>query len=468
MFMHRYFSSFECGFPIAKKILLAATIGFAAVPGVSQAQTWTHVGATDFSPHEADFESIAIAPNGTPYVVYDDFLTNKPVVKKFDGTSWVLVGTGGVDSFTAGSTVIKVDKNGTPYVGFTSGDDSAKEIVMKYDGISWTVVGSPDGFTAGPASSGRLVLDSAGMPYVAYLEDSGCFVLPSMMKFNGTSWVHVGTNRFTIGTADFMDMAIWGTTPYFAYPDQNDSGKLSVVRFNGSAWETVGAEGFSASDISSVSIAFSNGTPYVAFGDMAHAMKATVMKFDGTNWVNVGVPDFTRGGAENLTLAIDKNGTPYVGYTDDSISGFPATVMKFNGTNWEAVGTPGCTGTFAEYPELAIDTFGTPYLVYQDLIGGREVSVIKYESTTAISSVNPLADDLSIFPNPNQGSFTINFNASVQEAHLAISNMLGEKVEEMAITTNKETEVLLNNAPGIYFVTVEAAGQRTTRKIVVQ
>ena len=100
-----------------------------------------------------------------------------------------------------------------------------------------------------------------------------------------------------------------------------------------SEWETVGSAG-SISGISSVpSLAIdSNGTPYIGFIDKNNGDKITVMKFNGADWETVGSPGFSPTIAWNASLAI-YNDTPYIAYYYSK----DAYVMKYNGTGWETV-----------------------------------------------------------------------------------------------------------------------------------
>jgi len=72
---------------------------------------------------------------------------------------------------------------------------------------------------------------------------------------------------------------------------------------------------------------------------------------------------------------------------------------------------------------------------------------------------------LSVFPNPNPGAFTFHLLSPIHEgAQISITNLLGEKVREMTITTNQEYEMQLTT-PGIYFLNaVNLSGTLTLSK----
>ena len=55
--------------------------------------------------------------------------------------------------------------------------------------------------------------------------------------------------------------------------------KATVMKYSGGSWQTVGTAGFSESMAGGVHLAIdSAGTPYVAFIDQANGGKITVMK----------------------------------------------------------------------------------------------------------------------------------------------------------------------------------------------
>jgi len=132
------------------------------------------------------------------------------------------------------------------------------------------------------------------------------------------------------------------------------------------SWHTVGTAGFSTGRVDDISLAIdSTGTPYIAYEDWANGGKATVMKYTGGSWQTVGMAGFSAGLACFVSLAIDSMGTPYVAYEDYG-NASKATVMKYTGGSWQTVGTAGFSLGQAAYASLAIDRTGTPYVAYQD------------------------------------------------------------------------------------------------------
>jgi PKD repeat protein len=97
---------------------------------------------------------------------------------------------------------------------------------------------------------------------------------------------------------------------------------------------------------------------------------------------------------------------------------------------------------------------------------GCATSITKRASaTTNINSFNN-NNAISIYPNPNNGKFTVN-NPEANTINIEVFNVLGEKVYSK-ISNEANTVVELNNhAKGVYLVKVTSNGTTTTTRITV-
>jgi len=78
------------------------------------------------------------------------------------------------------------------------------------------------------------------------------------------------------------------------------------------------------------------------------------------------------------------------------------------------------------------------------------------------------AAQLEIFPNPNNGSFTLNLVSPNDEpVSVRVTNIIGQQVYTFSTTTNKQEEIKLDSAPGIYFVSASTAGGKYMAKVNV-
>ncbi|MCW3107819.1 MAG: C-terminal target protein [Segetibacter sp.] len=265
----------------------------------------------------------------------------------------------------------------TPYAAYADGINGYKTTVMKFEGSNWVPVGTP-GFSAGNAGYISMACNGS-TPYVFYQDKNG---KATVMKYDGSNWVPVGTPGFSAGTISFISIAFNGNIPYVAYKDITNN-KATVMKFDGSNWVPVGIAGASPGYAVCISLAFSDSIPYVAYQDGVNGSKATVMKFDGSNWVPVGTPGFSTGYVGATSLVINGT-TPYLAYLD-YINSNKATVMKFDGSNWLPVGNVGFSAGRVDYLSLAFNG-NTPYLAYQDGGNSNKVTAMQFDGTNWITT----------------------------------------------------------------------------------
>ena len=166
------------------------------------------------------------------------------------------------------------------------------------------------------------------------------------------------------------------------------SGKLTVYDTN-DPWE---ARGFTPNAVSQVQIA---STPpskvypiYVAYKDAANGNRITVQKqiSHGASFTTVGNAGFSSY-ADNISLAVDTNGNPYVAYES---SNYLLAVKKFDGSNWIDVGTGNITSNITTGISLSINPSDNSLIVaYQD---GSIIKVKQFDGTNWVASGSDLAN----------------------------------------------------------------------------
>ncbi|MCW3124038.1 MAG: C-terminal target protein [Flavipsychrobacter sp.] len=113
---------------------------------------------------------------------------------------------------------------------------------------------------------------------------------------------------------------------------------------------------------------------------------------------------------------------------------------------------------------------GTDNITYtvKNSCGTSKASYRIFLSTVAVPQVNGTNNSLNVFPNPTDGAVTISLNSDVAEdADVVITNVLGAKVREMKITTNKAYNIRLDQPAGVYFLSASNASGKYDATIVV-
>ncbi len=112
-------------------------------------------------------------------------------------------------------------------------------------------------------------------------------------------------------------------------------------------------------------------------------------------------------------------------------------------------------------------SFNTPTGVMGRKLIGFDMLPTDVKEVSAMSNFR-------LYPNPGDGRFTISFvtQKSAGDVRISVSSVTGQRVWEERFRMNGSSfrrEVDLGDiSAGVYFVEVLAAGERTTRKVVVQ
>jgi|LauGreDrversion4_2_1035121.scaffolds.fasta_scaffold46504_1 hypothetical protein len=345
---------------------------------------WISVGNPGFTDSQISWPNLLLGIDNTPYITYAEGKMNDPQrvsVLKYDGVNWVPLGNQFVSAGKAAWPKLASAADGTIYLSYTDMSNGYKATVMKFNGSTWETLGTA---TSGMAGTPRIAIGSNGIPYLAYVAESG---LVTVMKYNGTKWENIGTLGKSGRVPDHYSIKLelsYDNIPYVAYIDGTNANQATVMKYNsGTTWSKVGTGSISTASINDLSLALLNDksttTPYIAYED---GSKANVKKFDGTNWIQVSKNDFPAGAARDINLKISATGTPYVAYTDSSVDS-KLTVMKLSkmlGQDvWIPVGNPGISSGQIDDPNMVISNTGEllPYVVYSDSARGGKATVMR-------------------------------------------------------------------------------------------
>ncbi len=86
-----------------------------------------------------------------------------------------------------------------------------------------------------------------------------------------------------------------------------------------------------------------------------------------------------------------------------------------------------------------------------------------------VHEVLTTAAELKVYPNPNEGAFTVNLLSTYDEqVTIDVTNMVGEKVKEIIAATNSAVDVRLNVAAGVYLLSGTTAHGKYVAKVTVE
>ncbi len=356
--------------------------------------------------------SLAVAPDGTLYVAYISPAGGygEVFVKRWDGMSWVEVGAGsasggGISNTSAPSysPTIVLAPDGLPYVTWIDdmGTSSNPIYVKRWNGTSWVAVGS--GSVNGTVGSDSIqdgsvpdiTITPNGTAYVIWKKGLGGGEI-CVKRWNGHDWVEAGAGSASAGgcisnTPDDSSNApsLAAAPDNSVYASWSDGGHIYVKRWDGTGWKEVGAGSASGSGISQgdggssySSIAIDhNGTPYLSWEQYLPERSTDyiyIKRWNGSAWEEVGTGSASGKGASQTwawypDLAIGPDNTPYLSW---QVPGNTAIYVRhWNGSVWEEVGEGsasnyGITESFGNkgYSSIQVSDSGIPYVAWWNTV----------------------------------------------------------------------------------------------------
>ncbi len=87
--------------------------------------------------------------------------------------------------------------------------------------------------------------------------------------------------------------------------------------------------------------------------------------------------------------------------------------------------------------------------------------------TTGINQLSVNSEQLSIYPNPTSGQFTISLNSNQNGCTVEVYNVMGEKIYQ-SVLYNSQNSIDLNIQPaGMYFIYLKSEAGIQVEKLVV-
>lgn len=491
-------------------------------------QTWYELGSPNFSSGiNNEYQNIVLDNNGTPYVTFED--GNSISVMKYDGQNWVSVGLPQFYT-NSKLPKLAISSNGTAYVAFQDLiTNNGKASVLKFDGSNWVAVGSL-GFTPGEIDNIDIGFDSEDSLYVTYeyyhgINDPN---VVGVSKFSNNGWVQVeaifdalrpnlafapwGVVYLTYtydsgGTPhQYIKKYFGGTWSQLIFSSSTNSNHLELEYFNDKLFllegTTVGnsllhrmdSDGDNSSHLISYSSGYPNtigrnarmafdseGTPYAVFRDNQN--KTSVYKYIDFNWNEVGNIGFSVENTYHQDIAIDSNDNLYVVYQEWENGN--TTAMKLcnvsdNVTQNENILTVDVTGLEYQWfsncgttNDLLTNEVNESFEALNNGVYGVEITNGSCSVTSDCFTIDIIgikeekeSKSLDIYPNPNNGNFTIK-NASI-DAELTIQTIDGKIIHNEKVLNNEYQKITTNLNPGVYLIQIAKGDEIYTQKMIIE
>lgn len=286
------------------------------------------------------------------------------------------------------SVALEVDAEGTAYAAFADASDSGRVAVMRYSPLSrrWERIGG--GLSAGAVYMLDMAMDRSGIPYLAF-KDDGDSRRVSVLRWepDAQRWARVGRKEASpVETSEFaLAMGPAGEI-YLGFKDWRLEGRSTVLLFDKAddAWNVVGDSGFTDAESNFMTLAVGPaGTPYLGYYDELRTGRASVMHYagPGEGWKPVGELGFSRAQASNTVIAINPDGSPYLGYVDGFGCGFKTTVRRFSSGIWTPLGEE-CFSTGQPLSlNLAFSPDGTPHVAFGNYEQGSALNMLRWDDS---------------------------------------------------------------------------------------
>lgn len=209
------------------------------VPDYTDAGYWSTVGSAASTDSASD-TSLVSDSSGSLYQAYEDSSTGSLYVRKWDGSSWTVLGTVASGSPAHPQLVMVGDALYCVYASYPSGSNNAV-VCKKWTGSEWADSGT---ISTGTSYSNVPAAGAVGSSLYVLVDTDNAS--PQVYKLAGSSFSKVGA-ALPISYALSPQISSLGGSPCVVVGDYGTSGEKTVGEqvyvFNGSAWSLLYSEG---------------------------------------------------------------------------------------------------------------------------------------------------------------------------------------------------------------------------------
>jgi hypothetical protein len=489
-----------------KKLILSITILFTAI--FAYAQNWQTVGAPFCYNEGCGCTSAMCALTTYNGKLYAGGYADNGVVNgigSWDGAKWDTL-AGGLQGQSFVEVFSMCVYNGYLYAGgnfYTIGHVNAVNNIAAWNGTSWARVAS--GLSLNAFVYAMAVYN--GNLYVAGSFDSaGGVRVNNIAMWNGSIWSAVGSGIGYLSaspsspSSGVFSLAVYNGNLYAGGLFDSAGGvpAENIAMWNGSVWSSIGggiptgtrnypsSSGPVTWPYQVNSLCALNGNLYVGglFDSAGNINAANIASWNGTSWAPLGVGLWVGDGGGSLghiygVLSLyGYNNVLFAGGAFYKAGGVPASaIAQWNGTSWSAIGT-GFTGTpYGNHVpcESGITVYNNNLYAdgsFDSASGIQTCSMSQWTGPLSVNELKPDNSSTSLFPNPNNGRFTIELQGVRDKEQVEIYNMLGEKIYSETVNTKHLTlNINVSGQPaGIYLYRVisETGEQIANGKFVIE
>lgn len=357
-------------------------------------------------------------------------------IAKWNGSTWSSLGQG-----VGGHVNALAVYNGELYAGgeFTSagGMGSPAYNIAKWNGNAWSAV---SGGTSGVVNA--LAVFNNELYIGGNFVFANGLVVSNLAKWNGTELATAGgINSYVTSLGVYNDELYVGGN----FSNAGGTTAYNIARFNGTNWASVGAVAWASAPLV---YAFSTLENDLIVGGNFYSSNY-VAKWNQSAWSPLGI------GTNNTVFSLATfNNELYAGGSFTQAGGVSANkIAKWNGVNWQAIGTG------VNLPVYSFAEYNSELYVGGDFSNAGGVSatfIAKINSTiTEINSIDRNDIDISLYPNPSTGEFSIANNSSTDIKEILIYNLGGQIIFKNQIHKGTVTFNLSDKATGFYFYKIE-------------
>ncbi len=159
--------------------------------------------------------------------------------------------------------------------------------------------------------------------------------------------------------------------------------------------------------------------------------------------------------------------TKWTGTSRDSV-GFIYYKLPGSVTSWTPFSLP-ITYLNSETPDTAVIYFASSTATTADAGSYLYIDTLSFSNTgVGITGVQNSHSVISVYPNPGKAVFCINISSGIDEyVSVTITNMLGETVKKMTMTTNKNGTLHIDSPAGLYFINAITDHGQWSEKLVI-